>query len=87
MRLVQNLGNMLDIGRAFANVSTPAWLEYWNRIEVGTSNSFEALRAHALRTAFPEWALAVDHVNALACDAHDSDSSNAGPDAPSVIVE
>ena len=50
-------------------------------MEVGTSNSFETLRAHALRTAFSEWALAVDHVNALACDAHDSDSSNAGPDA------
>ena len=87
MRLAQNPGNMLDIRRAFANVSTSALLKNSNCIEVGTSNSFEALRAHALRTAFPEWALAVDHVNALACDAHDSDSSNAGPDAPSVIVE
>ena len=47
-----------------------------NPIEIGTSNSFETLRAHALRTAFCEWALAVDHVNALACDAHDSDSSD-----------
>ena len=81
MRLAQNPGNMLDIRRAFANVPTSALLKNWNRIEIGTSNSFETLRAHALRTAFCEWALAVDHVNALACDAHDSDSSNAGPDA------
>ena len=81
MRLVQNPGNMLDIGRAIVNVSTSALLKNWNRIEVGTSNSFETLRAHALRTAFSEWALAVGHVHGLVCDAHDSDSSNAGPGA------
>ena len=67
MRFVQNPGNVLDIGRAFANVSTSALLKNWNRIEVGTSNSFETLRAHALRTAFSEWALAVGHVHGLVC--------------------
>ena len=85
MRLVENPGNMLDIRRAFAHVSTSALLENWNRIEVGTSNSFETLRAHALRTAFSEWALAVGHVHGLVCDAHDSDSSNAGPGAQESI--
>ena len=81
MRWAQNPGNMLNIGRAFANVSTSALLKNWNRIEVGTSNSFETLRAHALRTSFSEWALAVGHVHSLVCDAHDNDSSNAGPGA------
>ena len=85
MRLVQNPGNMLDIGRAFANVSTSALLKNWNRIEVGTSNSFETLRAHALRTAFSEWALAAGHVHAFACDAHGGHSSNAGPGAQESI--
>ena len=85
MRFAQNPGNMLDIRRAFANVTTSALLKNSNYIEFGTSNSFETLRAHALRAAFSGWALAACH--ALAGHAHDSDSSNAGPDAPSVIVE
>ena len=72
MCLAQTPGNMLDIGRAFANVSTSALLKNWNCIDVGTSNSFETLRAHALRAAFSGWALAAYH--ALAGHAHDSDS-------------
>ena len=74
MRLAQNPGNMLDIRRAFANVSTSALLKNSNYIEVGTSNSFETLRAHALRAAFSGWAQAVYH--ALAEHAHDSDNSD-----------
>ena len=74
MRLAQNPGHMLDIRRAFANVSTSALLRSWNYIEVETSNSFETLSAHALRAAFSGWAQAV--YCALACHAHDSDSDD-----------
>ena len=74
MRLAQSLGNMLDIRNAYASVSRPAMLRSWNYIEVETSNSFETLGADALRAAFSGWAQAV--YCALACHAHDSDSSD-----------
>ena len=80
MRLAQNLGNMLDIRKAYANVSRPAMMRSWNYIEVETSNSSETLGADALRAAFSGWAQAVYHD--LAEHAHDSDSSDeAFPDA------
>ena len=74
MRLAQNLGNMLDIRKAYANVSRSAMLRSRNYIEVETSNSFETLGADALRAAFSGWAQAVCHD--LAEHAHDSDSSD-----------
>ena len=80
--VAQSLGNMLDIRKAYANVSRPAMLRSWNYIEVETSNSFETLGADALRAAFSGWAQAVYHD--LAEHAHDSDSSDEElvPDVP-----
>ena len=80
MCLAQNPGNMLDVRRAYANVSLSAMLRSWNYIEVETSNSFGTLGADALRAAFSRWAQAVCHD--LAEHAHDSDSTDeAFPDA------
>ena len=74
MRLAQIPGHMLDIRKAYANVSRSAMLRSWNYIEVETSNSFETLGADALRAAFSGWAQAVYHD--LAEHAHDSVSSD-----------
>ena len=81
MRLAQNLGNMLDIRKAYANVSRSAMLRGWNCEEVEPSERLVTTTPpDALRAAFTGWAQAVYHD--LAEHAHDSDSSDeAFPDA------
>ena len=75
MRLAQNLGNMLDIRKAYANVSRSAMLRAWNRQEVEPSERLVTTTPpDALRAAFSGWARAVYHD--LAEHAHDSDSSD-----------
>ena len=73
MRVAQNLGNMLDIRKAYANVSRSAMLRAWNREEV-EPRLVTTTPPDALRAAFSGWARAVYH--ALAEHAHDSDSSD-----------
>ena len=53
MRLAQNLGNMLDIGKAYANVSRSALLRGWNCEEVEPSERLVTTTPpDALRAAF-----------------------------------
>ena len=66
---------MSDPWWAFADVSDSDQSSFERYcLEVATSNSFDTLRAHALRAAFSGWAQAV--YCALACHAHDSDSGD-----------